>query len=156
MAEASKRFRVVQDGWLHGDIAVMQDDAAIARFGFGTWKVQGTISFDGVNYEVTQKGGISNLLRFEHDGEVLCETRIAGMWGKRAELTLDGTVYLVAWPAFDAKTILRRGAVEVGYVGKWKTWKREADAVFLANVPPLVSVFAMWLSTYKRRADLAG
>ena len=155
MAEASKRFRVAQDGWLHGDIVVLQGDAPVARFGFGTWKVQGTISFEGASYEIVQKGGLSNLLRFEHDGEVLCETRIAGMWGKRAELSLDGTVYMVAWPAFDAKTILRRGGVEVGFVGKWKTWKREADAVFLGSVPPLVSVFAMWLSTYKRRMDLS-
>ena len=69
-------------------------------------------------------------MRLERDGEVLCETRIAGMWSKRAELTLDGKVYVVNWPAFDAKTILKRGGVEVGFVGKWKTWKREADAMF--------------------------
>ena len=156
MTEASKRFRLVQDGWIDGDMAVLHGDAPVARFGYGNWKVQGTISFDGVSYEVVQKGGLSNLLRFEHDGEVLCETRISGMWGKRADFSLDGKVYTVAWPAFDAKTLLRRDGLEVGFVGKWKTWKREAEAVFLGSVPPLVSLFAMWLSTYKRRVDLAG
>jgi hypothetical protein len=156
VAESSKRFRVVQDGWFSGDAVVLRGDAAIARFSYGNWKVQGRISFEDANYEVVQKGGLSNLLRIEQDGGVLCETRIAGMWSRRAELSLDGVVYVVTWPAFDAKTILRRDGVEVGMVGKWKTWKRESEAMFFESVPPLVCILTMWLSTHKRRLDLAG
>ena len=90
------------------------------------------------------------LLRLERDGEAICETRISGMWTRRAHLTLGGVGYLVIWPAFDPKTILRRGEVVVGTVGKWKAWARQGDADFSESVPPILSVFVMWLATHQR------
>jgi len=154
--EGSRTYRMVQEGWIFGDMKVLEGDAPIAHFSFGAWKTLGEFEFEGGTYEVVKKGGLSSLFRLERDGAVLCETTLAGVWSKRAEVSLDGVRYVVAWPAFDAKTILRRDGVEVGFVGKWKTWKREAQATFVESVPPLVRVFAMWLSVYKRRVDMAG
>jgi hypothetical protein len=125
----------------------------IAHFSFGSWKTQGRIEFDGGHYEVVRPKGLGPLLRLERDGVAVCETRIAGMWNRRADLNVDGVQYVVRWPAFDAKTILRRGRVDVGRVGRWRTWARDAEAVFLESVPQIVCVFVMWLATHKRRTD---
>jgi len=152
-AESSKRYRVVQQGWF-GDTTVLEGDAPVARFAFGAWNTQGKISFEDGKYEVVRQKGLGSLLRLERDGLMLCQTTIAGMWNQRAELSLDGVRYVVAWPAFEAKTILRRNGVEVGFVGKWRTWKREVEATFLESVPPMVCIFVMWLATHKRLNDL--
>jgi hypothetical protein len=141
---------MVQDGWFLGDTKVLQGDAPFAHFSFGSWKTQGTIAFDDGQYEVVRPKGLGPLLRLERDGAAVCETRIAGMWNRRADLTVEGVRYVVTWPAFDAKTILRRGEVEVGVVGRWRAWAREADAVFQESVPPIVCVFVMWLATHTR------
>jgi hypothetical protein len=148
--ESSKRFRMVQDGWFFGDTKVLRGDTAVAHFSFGSWKTQGTIEFDDVTYEVIRPKGLGPLLRMERDGTAVCETRISGMWNRRAELVVDGVRYVVTWPAFEAKTILRRGEVEVGRVSKWRAWARDGEAVFLPSVPPIVCVFVMWLATYTR------
>jgi hypothetical protein len=152
--ERSKRFRMVQDGWFSGDTRVLHGDVPFARFSFGSWKPLGRISFEEGNYEVVRQG-LGTLLRLELDGELVCETRIGGMWSQRAELSVDGIRYLVTWPAFDAKTILKRGKAEVGFVGKWRTWGREAEAIFLESVPPILCIFVMWLATNKRINDSA-
>jgi hypothetical protein len=154
-AESSKHFRMIQEGWFSGDTKVLRGDVLVARFSFGSWKTQGKISFDDVNYEVVRPKGLGTLLRLQRDGVAVCETRIGGMWSRRAELKLDGVRYLVTWPAFDAKTVLKRGDVEVGFVGKWRTWAREAEGVFVENVPTTVCVFVMWLAIHKRRMDSA-
>src|ERR1700722_5799948 len=134
-AESSKKFRVVQQGWL-GETTVLEGvepaarlsfggcDAPVARFSFGAWNTQGKISFEDGKYEVVRQKGLGSLLRLERDGLMPCQTTSAGLGNQRAELNVDGVRYVVAWPAFDAKTILRRNGVEVGFVGKWRTWKR--------------------------------
>jgi hypothetical protein len=148
--ESSKHFKMVQNGWFFGDTKILRGDSAVAHFSFGSWKTQGTIEFDGGTYEVIRPKGLGPLLRMERDGAAVCETRIAGMWNRRAELIVEGVRYVVTWPAFDAKTILWRGEAEVGRVGKWRTWARDAQAVFLESVPPVLCVFVMWLATYQR------
>jgi hypothetical protein len=149
-SESSKRFKMVQDGWFFGDTKVLRGDTAIAHFSFGSWKTQGTIEFDGGTYEVIRPKELGPLLRMERDGVAVCETRIAGMWNRRAELVVDGVRYVVTWPAFDAKTVLRRAEVEVGVVGRWRAWARDAEAVFHESVPPIVCIFVMWLATHTR------
>ena len=153
--ESSKRFRMVQEGWFSGDTKVLHGDVVVARFSFGAWQTQGNILFGDDNYEVVRQG-MGTLLRLERDGVLVSETRIAGMWSKRAEWSMEGVRYAVTWPAFDAKTILRRDDVEVGTVGRWRTWAREAEANFLESVPLIVCVFTMWLATHKRISASAG
>ena len=156
-AESSKRFRMVQEGWFPGDTKVLQGDVLVARFSFGSWKTQGKISFDDGNYEVVRPKGLGTLLRLQRDGVAVCETRIGGMWSRRAELKLDGVRYLVTWPAFDAKTILRRVRCrswirgEVANVGA-----RGGGEFSVENVPQRCVCFVMWLATHKRRMDSAG
>src|SRR5215469_4310171 len=101
ISKSGRHYRMLQERLFCYDITVLEGTATIAHLSFGNWTRAGKISSDGINYEVVRQGWTNNRLRFNYDSVTLCETRIAGIWNRRAELELDGEQYSVVWPALD-------------------------------------------------------
>ena len=115
--ESSKRFRMIQEGWFSGDTKVLRGDVLVARFSFGSWKTQGKISFDDVNYEVVRPKGLGTLLRLQRDGVAVCETRIGGMWSTASRVETGRR----AIPG-DLAGLRREDGSETGMMSKSDSW----------------------------------
>jgi hypothetical protein len=155
-AEMSKSFRVVQESWFSGETAVHKGERWVGRFSFSGWTRAGAIVSGDESWEVIRAGVLSGALRFECAGVAPCETRIEGLWNRRAKLQLEGVRYEVVWPALDVKATVTRDGEEVGCIGAWKGIRVRTEAAFQDSVPDRVCFLALWLAAYKHRDDRSG
>jgi hypothetical protein len=146
-------FESTTVSWWSGEIAVTCNGTALAKARFGNWKTTGVITMDENDYEVVGDSIFGGVLSLRLRGALLIQTRIRGFWNQSADLAFDGIAYRLKWSGWDSRAVLEKEGHEIGSVEPGELFSGGPRAAFPEDLPPLVSVFVIWLVAYKRRLN---
>ena len=150
-------LQVVPTHWYSSDFTVRQASRQVADADVSWWCEKGTLTIDGLRYEVYRESWLTGRFVLERNGSAIARAEKPSAFFRKYLVRYGDREYtLAAKSAFRRAFVLWDGARQIGSIQPTSALTREAMADLPESWPLPVRAFVIWLTMIQWRRDKNG